>query len=87
MASWGLLASRIATLTLHSTHRGIVKNLQPDSEMLEIIRASFATFLKEDKVKVYSFIEERGISHIPGLSGKVRKIPCISPAVSFQKLT
>ncbi|KIX06788.1 uncharacterized protein Z518_04764 [Rhinocladiella mackenziei CBS 650.93] len=70
-ASWGEIASRMATLALVDTNRKILKDLRVDSEVLDRIQTDFVDKVYQTKTKVHSFYESSGYSSIKGLSNKV----------------
>lgn len=59
-----------------STYQGILQSLKPDSEKLESLTREFNDILNapihvENKIKIYSFQEGKGISGLKWFDGKV----------------
>ena len=70
-AAWGILLAKIATITLQDVDEKVLRALETNSEMLENIQRAFRRILDDRKLQIQSFQEERGISGINGISGKV----------------
>ena len=70
-APWGTLLANIATITLQDMDKRVLRALEKNSEILENIQRAFRRILDDHKLQIQSFQEERGISGIKGISGKV----------------
>jgi len=70
-ADWGAMLGRISAAALQSPNKHLLDSLKVDSEMLEVINSAFSVHLKDDKFKIHSFSEEKGILGVAGISGKV----------------
>ena len=57
-AGLGILAANICKAMLQDANTDIPRSLEPDSEILERIRAAFERTMTREKVKAYSFVEE-----------------------------
>ena len=74
-AGLGILAANIWRAMLQDANTGILRSLEPDSEVLERIREAFEIIMAREKVKAYSFVEE-----IPTVGvGMVRALPASIP--------
>lgn len=71
-AAWGHLAANIVTMALQSSNSRLLSDLRVDSQILDLVQEDFLRILYEDKIKVHSFQESRGVTGIKGFSGKVR---------------
>ncbi|KAL9110543.1 MAG: hypothetical protein Q9227_004901 [Pyrenula ochraceoflavens] len=69
--SWALLARRLALLTLKDSNDKLIRNLEPNDEALNILREEFSQVLGDQRIKLHTLQEERGISGVKGLSGKI----------------
>ena len=72
LASWGKIASNLATLALQVSHTKIVEALEVNSEVLDNIHDEFVKVAFRQDIRMHSFHEGRGMSGVPGLHGKVR---------------
>ncbi|KAJ9634903.1 hypothetical protein H2199_008767 [Coniosporium tulheliwenetii] len=70
-AGWGEIASNLARLALHDSHKKIVETLEVNSEVLDIIHEEFKSIVHASGTKIHSFQEARGISGMKGLHEKV----------------
>jgi hypothetical protein len=70
MATWGLIASRIASV-MFDTNTAILKQIQVSSPELQNLRERFGGLLKKNVFQVRSFQEGLGMVGITGLNGKV----------------
>lgn len=71
IADWGTILANIATVTLQDVDKNVLRALSTNSEVLENIQKAFRRILDDQKVKIHSFQEERGLSGMKGLSNKV----------------
>ena len=72
-ASLGILAAGVCGAMLQDANTGILRSLEPDSEILERIREAFERMMTRGEVKAYSFMEE-----IPTMGvGMVRTLPSL----------
>lgn len=71
-ASWGEIASNLATLALQDPHKKIVEALEVNSEVLDNIHDEFVQVAIKQGIRMHSFQEGRGMSGVSGLHGKVR---------------
>jgi len=69
-APWGALMGNLTKLALQSPNTALLKSLEVDSMALEMLASDFSNMIRED-IAVYSFREERGMSGLYGLDGKV----------------
>jgi hypothetical protein len=72
LAQWGVILGHLSTIALGSANKKLLRSLQTDGEMLDVINTAFARYLKDDKFSVYSFYEEKGMVRQHGIMGKVR---------------
>ena len=70
-ASWSSLANNLSKLAFQAPATQLLGALEVDNPVLDIIADEFHKMVRSDKVKVYSFREERGMSGLYGLDGKV----------------
>lgn len=70
MVTWGLIASRIASV-MFDTNTAILKQIQVSSPELQNLRERFGGLLKKNVFQVRSFQEGLGMVGIAGLKGKV----------------
>lgn len=54
-----------------SPNADLLRSLGMDSPTLRIISSDFSVFMKDNTFKVHSFREEKGMTGIAGISGKV----------------
>ena len=66
------MASNLARLALQDSHKGIVKTLKVDSEVLDNIHGEFVKTAIKQGILIHSFQEGRGMSGMRGLHEKVR---------------
>lgn len=73
LADWGLLLSNIVKALGSSTYKGILSQLRPDSEKLDILTRDFNSILDSDvkRIEIYSFQEGKGLTAVSLLDGKV----------------
>lgn len=71
-ADWGEMALNLSRLALQDSHKGIVKTLKVDSEVLDNIHGEFVKVAIARGIRIHSFQEGRGMSGVRGLHGKVR---------------
>ena len=78
LADWGVLLSNIVEVlgVGFSTYKGVLRQLAPDSEKLESLTREFNEILNvpipvDQRIKIYSFQEGKGISASKLLDGKV----------------
>ncbi|MCJ1246352.1 hypothetical protein MMC30_003559 [Trapelia coarctata] len=71
-ATWGEIASRLATVTLQDSNRNLLASLAVDNESLDNIHAEFMKMLYTNDFRVHSFQEGRGPTGLKGFSGKAR---------------
>ena len=69
-ADWAKIAANLLNVILDS-NKNLVNNLEVNSEVLDSIHERFLCIIREDKVKIHSFYEARGISGFKLFSGKV----------------
>ena len=93
LASWGnLLSNVVEALGLgFSTYKGVLRSLSLDSEKLDNLARDFNDILnanipQEDKIKIYSFQEAKGISSLAAFDGKVISISS-SPVCLYADMT
>lgn len=78
IAEWGLLLSTIAQAAQMDTSRAILMELDPNSgnSKLEELRLDFDGVLHDNQrfkdLRVFSFLEEEGMTGVSLLGGKVR---------------
>lgn len=70
-ASWGVLARNIAVAAGFDASDRVLRDLEIDSAVLEILRRDFAKMLREETLDVWTFMEGKGLKGVRGLSGKV----------------
>ncbi|KAL1637086.1 hypothetical protein SLS56_000742 [Neofusicoccum ribis] len=70
-AEWGKIAANLVQLGFQDSNKKILRSLEVNSEILEIIHRDFVTIVHEKKIKIHSFQESRPITGIKGLEGKV----------------
>ncbi|KAL2134359.1 hypothetical protein VTI74DRAFT_414 [Chaetomium olivicolor] len=70
-AQWGEIASNLARLALQDSNKDIIKTLEVNSEVLEIIHEEFVAIADQSRIQIHSFQEARGISGMKGLHNKV----------------
>ncbi len=70
-ANWGLIAAKLATFALQAPSKALLRSLQVDNQMLNVINESFNTYLKDNRIQVTSFSEEKGMIGIAGIDNKV----------------
>lgn len=63
--------SRLSALALQSSNPRLLQALTVDGQMLEAISSAFAVYLKDNKFKIQSFSEEKGMLGVAGIDGKV----------------
>ncbi|KAL8721859.1 MAG: hypothetical protein Q9225_001536 [Loekoesia sp. 1 TL-2023] len=71
VADWGTILANLATVTLQDVDKNVLRALSTNSEILENIQRAFRRILDDQKVRIHSFQEERGLSGMKGLSNKV----------------
>jgi Putative serine esterase (DUF676) len=78
LANWGLLLSNVveALGVGFSTYKGVLRQLAPDSDKLESLGREFNDILDapipvDQKIRIYSFQEAKGINAIAMFDGKV----------------
>jgi hypothetical protein len=74
-ASWGMLARNIAVAVGFDASDRVLRDLEIDSAVLEILRRDFAKMLREESFDVWTFIEGKGLKGVRGLTGKVCPFP------------
>ncbi|KAJ6263594.1 hypothetical protein Dda_2162 [Drechslerella dactyloides] len=70
-ASWGEIASNLASLGLQDSNKRLVRTLEVNGEVLDNIHEQFKTVLRNHEIKIHSFQEAKGISGMKGLGSKV----------------
>ncbi|MDI1484963.1 MAG: hypothetical protein OHK93_000097 [Ramalina farinacea] len=65
------MALNLSRLALQDSHKGIVKTLKVDSEVLDNIHGEFVKVAIARGIRIHSFQEGRGMSGVRGLHGKV----------------
>jgi hypothetical protein len=74
-ASWGVLARNVAVAVGFDANDRVLRDLEIDSAILEVLRRDFAKMLREDSFDVWTFIEGKGLKGVRGLTGKVCPFP------------
>jgi len=82
-ATWGLLASRVASV-MFDTNSTILKQIQVSSSDLQNLREQFGALLKTRAFHVRSFQEGYGMLGMAGLNGKVSLLLC---TLCYRRLT
>ena len=72
-AGWALLASNISSL-VQDSNKELLKGLEVNGDVLNIIHEEFKGIVFEDRMKVYSFYEARKTR---GVYGNIGKVYCI----------
>lgn len=67
----GVVAVNLSQLAGIAANKELVRSLGIGSEILSIINTEFSNFLADGRFKVHSFREEKGMTGIAGISGKV----------------
>ncbi|KAI0452034.1 hypothetical protein F5B21DRAFT_355977 [Xylaria acuta] len=70
-ATWGVIASNLASVVFQDANKRIVEALELNSEVLDNIHVEFLRIVHGTGMKVHSFQEARAILGIKGLVGKV----------------
>ncbi|KFY17491.1 hypothetical protein V492_00633, partial [Pseudogymnoascus sp. VKM F-4246] len=70
-ASWGVIASNLASIALQDSNKRLVQTLKVNDEVLDNIHEEFKSILAKCAIKVHSFQEAKGISGMKGLDSKV----------------
>ena len=70
---WAMLARRLALAVLQDSNDKLIRNLEPNDEALDLLREDFAQVLGERRIRLHTFQEERGMTGVKGLSGKVNR--------------
>ncbi|PLB54716.1 hypothetical protein P170DRAFT_505433 [Aspergillus steynii IBT 23096] len=70
-ASWGRLAHNLVAVALKDLNPNLLRDLEVDSQMLEIIHNDFRKILHAGRIRVHTFQEAQGLTVVPGLNGKV----------------
>lgn len=69
--TWGQIASNLAALALQDSNDNLLRTLDVNSEVLDMINEEFKNIVYQGKIKIHSFQEARAITGIKGLHGKV----------------
>ena len=72
-ASWGLIARNIAIASGFDASDRILRDLNVESGILELLRVEFGKMLREEKFDIYTFQKSMGLAGVRGLSGKVSR--------------
>ena len=70
-APWGIIARNIAVAAGFDANDRLLKDLRADSTMLDLLRDEFGKMLREEKFRVYTFSEGKGLKGVQGLTTKV----------------
>jgi len=73
VTNWGLLAANMLKLAGMSSNEDLIRSLGIDSQTLQMVNSAFSIIFREKSLKIHSFREEKGMSGIKGISGKVSK--------------
>jgi len=73
VTNWGLLAANMLNLAGMSSNEDLIRSLGIDSQTLQMVNSAFSIIFREKSLKIHSFREEKGMSGIKGISGKVSK--------------
>jgi len=71
-AGWGVIAANMASLFFKDANIDLLRGLDENSEVLDMIHNSFVDTVMEKGIQIYSFQEGRGLSAKKGLHDKVR---------------
>ncbi|KAL4746391.1 hypothetical protein BDW72DRAFT_197748 [Aspergillus terricola var. indicus] len=70
-SDWATLAKSLTIFALGKMNDKLLRSLQVGSTDLERLTDAFAIMLKENKVKVWSFVESQAMTDIPGFANKI----------------
>jgi hypothetical protein len=83
LADWGLILGHLSRIAFGSTNKKLIRSLQTNAGILDPINAAFANYLKENRFKVHSFLEEKGMLGQHGILGKVRRSDKLFKSLMF----
>jgi hypothetical protein len=68
---WGILANNLAAVCLRKPNQRMLRDMEVNSSMLDVIADAFSNMIKKNEIKIHSFYEEKGMSGFRAFSGKV----------------
>ena len=85
-ASWALILRNIAIASGFDASERILRDLNVDSGILEMLRDEFGKMLREEKFDIYTFQESKGFKGVQGLTARV-SLHCPYSRGTIQGLT
>lgn len=70
-SSWAKLASQLVAVAIMDVNPRLLRNLEVDAEILNLIQRDFLSLVDEFPITVHSFLEGRAMTGVRGFNSKV----------------